>query len=774
MEADDPVAARSLVVSALDHEELALYFGKEKELREARTLEFLGDTAAAAEQWRALAKKDPLHAALGLRMTSNHPDRDALFAEVVADVRARVDRAVKGDKAVEIFVTSKGEPRYLEVIPDDQVLSRLAAYNAGDEAAKPKYCYIANVDLTGVDPAKIPQRLDFERCVLGNVRIPDRDIGTLVIKGFVLGNFDVGKTWEGAVNKSRALAGSRFVDVTTRETVFLGRANFQDVSISGRKAAFPLTVFEGGADFRGARVAAAADFRFSVFGDDANFKRARFGKALYFGSTRFRKQTRFTELSSEEQVYFDSARFEAPVAFDACEFGHGATFENAYFAADAGFDNSRVEGRVNLSRSVFAGALTMREVVLGGLDAFGADLSGDVTFVDARVDGKVRFSLDDATRTLNLKDPTPLLALYRDYQGDEDAEEPIAAGTSYGVQSVDDLTATILGNLRFDNAVLTGFVIFERVRFGWRVEGNPHPMPPTTAEFYNTQFLGETHFERTEWNSLADFTTIRAQELAFNEATFNRSLILDDADIPGRVTLTDANFGPSGAISFYGAQIANFQVSRDQIENGPTGHRLWYEQCADGSAVLQGDPRYERQVLAHPTDEAGFRLACHDRMLDEFGTLKQSFDSRAMTADTDWAYWWTRHLETFAGIAAGEPLAYLAFPVRYFLFEWAFGWGVRLGNLAGTALAVCVAFAWIYKHYCGDTLMEFDGERQAIRNIPWISVFYISLQTLGGFNTGWDFGASNTRFRYLNTAHTYLGLIIVTFFVGAYTRMILS
>ena len=50
----------------------------------------------------------------------------------------------------------------------------------------------------------------------------------------------------------------------------------------------------------------------------------------------------------------------------------------------------------------------------------------------------------------------------------------------------------------------------------------------------------------------------------------------------------------------------------------------------------------------------------------------------------------------------------------------------------------------------------------------------ISFQSLGAFNTGWDFGQSDIRFRYLNTLHTFTGVIIMTFFVGAYTRMILA
>ena len=757
--------AETLLSVAYDKDERTIYFGKAKELRAATIAEDLGDFAAADAHYRALAKKDPLHAAIGLRVLSRSPERDAIFAEVVADVRARVARAKAGE-TVPIYVTTTGEERALQVIADRDVVDVLSRADANGEA-RLKYCYIENLDLTGVDTRQLAPKIVLDRCVVGRVHIPNRDVGAFAIKGFVLGDFQVGKTWDGEVNKGQAIPGSRFGELSTRETVFLGAANFQDVAISGRVARFPFTVFEQVADFRGARVASNADFRFSTFAEGANFKRARLSRAAYFGHTRFRAETRFTELGSVQTVYFDSAWFEAPVHFDACEFEHGATFENAEFGGGVSFDKSRVGGRLNLSRAVVAGPLMLKEVKLGGLDLFGADLRADTELADAEVTGKVRFALDGATRARHRGDPAPLLALYRDYQGDDDAAEPLAAQTSYGVRSVDDLTARIGGNLRFDNAVLTGFVIFEGVQFG-------RPGADTLAGFYNTQFGGETHFERTTWYSVADFSTIYAQELALNEAVFHATLLLDDANVPGRVTLTDASFGPGGTLSFYGAEIGTFQVDRSQVEGEGGAHRLWYARCADGDVAPSGDIRFQRQQLSREVSESAFVSACHDRAVDEYISLKQSFGDRAMADDEDWAYWWLKHRELVASVHDGGVGAWLLAPVQFLVFEQAFGWGVRLGNLAVTALLVCLVFAGLYRRFCPDTVMSYGGDDVAIRDIPWFGLLYISLQSLGGFNTGWDFGQTDMRFRYLNTAHTFTGVIILTFFVGAYTRMILA
>ena len=56
--------------------------------------------------------------------------------------------------------------------PPELVLPRLRAVAAGDESKKLRYCYIENFDLTGVDLATLPHRMQFSQCIIGRVRIP--------------------------------------------------------------------------------------------------------------------------------------------------------------------------------------------------------------------------------------------------------------------------------------------------------------------------------------------------------------------------------------------------------------------------------------------------------------------------------------------------------------------------------------------------------------------------------------------------------------------------
>lgn len=765
----DDALARALYLLAIERAELHKYLTIRPALKEALILERLGKTEQATELFRAERLHDVQTVLQVLRIASVHPQREELVQEAIADVRDRVERARRGEQ-VPIFTTSKGETRNLEIIPDDQVLPRLLR-----DDGQLRYCYIDTLDLSTVKAEQLPASIVLSRCIVGRVLVPDRDVHTLVLRSIVLGDVDIGKTWEGQVNRSRTIPASRVAEIAFRDGVFLGRVNLQGVHVSGRNALFAMAVFEGEADFRDTTFEGTADFRFSVFGKGANFKGSHMTDAVYFGNTRYLQPVTFRGMYSEQDVFFNSTQFEASASFDRCEWVRGATFENSVFRGPVSFNNSQLGGRLNISRAVVHDTLVVKEVSLAGMDLIGTRLTGDASFIDVNFLGKVRFSLDDITRAHHLDDPTGLLSLYRDYQGDKDAETPLTTRSSYGVESVDDLIAQVDGNISFANSIFHGFTIFERVRFG-------RPGVDTTAEFYNTQFMGESHFERAVFYSRADFSTMFANELSFLEASFHSNLILDDAHVAGRLVLTDATFEKDADISIYASEMASVQINRDQVvENDDWSwlwqageeHRLFYKRCLDGKAV-KDDPRLRRLQMSGSLSDEELRTICAARLMDEYVALKQSFGDRAMTGDEDWAYWWIKHTQAEARLRQGGAVGFAYWVLARLLFEIGFGWGVNLGNLAFTSLFVCGLFALLYRILCPDSILSYDGDDVPVREVPMIGLFFVSLQSFGAFNTGWDIGYDNGRLRYLNTIQTFIGLIILTFFVGAYTRMILA
>ncbi len=746
--------ARRLYDAMFEQMELNRYLAYRDILREALVLERLGQHEESATKFREGIHDDVLRTTIVLSILSTHPDREALLAEA----RRFVDDAVAEVQAggsPHIYTTSKGASRRLSLLTQEELLQ------AG---GKGKYCYVPVLDLTTIAPEDMPEEIWLTRCVVGTLRAADQHVPKLVLRGFAY-EVQVGKQWTGEKNKSPTIKPASFDSIAFREAVILGEANFAGIEVLKTTALFPFAVFNDAADFKGAEFHGPVDFRFASFGGGANFKDTRLHEAVYFGGTVYTEDTIFTGLTSERFVYFNSARFEKSVTFEKCEWHKGATFEDSRFGGPVSLATTQVKGRLNMSRVVFEDDLSVKEVQTLGLDMVGTHFKGNTSFTDAQFDGKVRFSLDDVTRARHIQDPTPLLALYRDYQGDEDADEPLTTSSSYGVEGVNDLIAKVDQDISFANTVFTGYAVFERVTFG--TEGQPG-----RAQFYNTQFLGESHFERTIWHSAADFTTIFGNEIAFNEATFHDTLILDDANVPGRVTFTDAIFSPGSDWSFYGAEIRTFQVYDAQVSDDDEEHLLFYEKCALDRPGWREDIRIQR--LSPDLDEDGIRALCYNNVIDEFIGLKDSFGDRAMVKSEDDAYWWARHHETMQRLRYGDAWDKVASISNLVLFELTFGWGVRLSNLGFASLFITAFFAGLYRVFCPDTVLCYHGADIKVRDVSYAGLFFISLQSLVAINTGWDFGEDDHRFRYLNTIETLIGFIILTFFVGAYTRMILA
>jgi hypothetical protein len=745
--------ARACFSAAWDRSELARWMKVRPEVKEALILERMGDLDASTANWHQAFADDVLYAAYVLRAASVHPDRDALFDQAMAEVRKKVEQVEGGESPV-IYTTTKGEQRSLARLDQEELLARV---KRGEEI---KYVWIPSLDLSAEKVRDLPPEIVLDRVVVGSVRIPDRHVGKLVLKGIVLGDLVLGKTWEGAVNASRVVPASDFVTLDLRDTIVLGSADLQDVHVTGPKAYFPLTDFERGADFRGMRIDGVAEFRYAVFGDAVNFKGMRLAGTAYLGNSHFRKDTVFTGLYSEQRLYFNSAWFEGATTFDGCEWIRGATFENSAFDGPSTFAGVSSGGRLNFSRTRFRSSFTLDRTETQDLDFLGAQLQGKASFQNDRFKGEVRFAPPATTMAEFSGDPAPLYRIYRDYQGDEDADEPLSTKSAYGVERTSDLVSSFHTDVSFANSAFDGFALFGKVSFGEDGQAS-------VADFYNTQFKGETHFEEAEFRSAADFTSIFAYEMAFNGASFFDTLNLDDANIPGRLTLTDARMSPGATISLYGVQIVSFNIDMTHILDTEGEHRLAYDLCARSKRPLDA----RRQSRLGPGDP--IRL-CTERAVNEYVTLKAVFDASAMSSEADYCYWWIKHHQMRDTWFTGGFVNRIKASLSWLVFEKGFGWGVRLVNIGYTGVFMTFLFALLYRLFFPDARMNYNGEDKPVRAIPFAGLLYIALQSLLAINVGWDFEGTDTRFRYLSTLNTVVGVILLTFFVGAYTRMVLS
>lgn len=773
LEAGQTELARATFDAAIKVDELnhyAAYHGSP--YGDAVLLELMGELEASRALWREQLKVDLVTTLHRLRALSRDPRVEELVAEGEQRARALVEQVKKGEEP-QIYTTRKGAPRHLKAMSQEEALEALGRGEAL------RYVYIESLDLTG---KTFTREVACTRCVFGEVRGYNSEYqeALLLSRALVMGDLHLGKKWKGEVNKSASEAASKARLINLDSSVVLGSLNLDSVQVSGRLMGLPLALVKGHLDMRNISVQGVTELRYVWVGGELNAKGALLQGSNYFGHARFGDVEFSRAVVKQSPLYFNSAEITGEARFERCELLRGATFEGASFGKAASLRQSRVYDRLNFSRATFEGPLSLAQVQATNLDFLGTRVRGQGDFADAIFTGNVRFALDGLTRRLNRENVNPLHKLYKQYQGDDDAEQDLTSRSYYGVTRVDDLTAKLDGDVSFANTIFEKFVNFEGVRFGDAAR------PEQIANFYNTQFYGEAHFERTTFYALADFRTIFGNEVSFNHANFHGDFVLDDANVPGRLTLSGADLLGDAQISFYGARVASFGATFRQLRRADGEHRLFYERCAlapEYGAELLDDPRLlaaswdpvqEREVTDPAERRRRARDLCGERAIAEFVGLKDSFSKRGMSQETDWAYWHLRHYKNRLGrIQADTFLAQVPWWIEWLVFEKAFGWGVRLPNLLGTGLVVVLFFVLLLRVFCGEMLVDWDNETIPYKDLPPYAMFIVSFHSFLGRARDWKSKSSPAAWKLLYTIEIIFGIILITFFIGAYTRMVL-
>ena len=747
---------------------------------DALILEWKGDMDGAEKVWRKSFISDPQYTAYFLVHFSEHTKRQELLDALQKHVRAQVAKAVAGEQAL-IYVTKKGANRYLQVLTEEE------AKESFDKGERLTYAYIPKLDLTN---QTWPKRVGCQRCVVGTIHGFNAKFDEQFdFNGFILDELHLGKRWSGEVNKSAIVPGARFKRLYLDHAVIFGPANLEGIEVTGRVANLPFATFLSDTNFRNAIFHNTAELRYIHFEKEASLKGSKFHGSVYLAHSTFGGLDLSRVQVTKRPVHLASTTVKGRMLIEDSKFAHGIFFENADFRGDVSVRRIKIPAPVNFSRMRVGGSFLVSRSELKDVIFYGATVEGDSTFEDNIVTGRSHFALDALTYRVYQNDPSSLHKRYKLYQGDDDAEEDLTTGNQYGVVHVRDFTSKFKGAVSFANTNFYQFVGYERVQFGTK--------PDHYVSFYNTQFGAEAHFERAEFAGLADFRTIGGRELAFNHARFHRDWMLDDANVPGRLATTETQMLNEAALSLAGADIRSFGVDFNQLLVdvdqvwGAKRHRLFYEHCVDdirhgkGLGKYLADPRlrdakWDDQGLNRITDQAEVekraREICIHRAVDEFTRLRDSFDGRSMSDESDWAYWHLKHYINYRQYAGGDWLGKTNATIDRVLFEKAFGWGVLLENLLATSVVVVLIFAVLYRLFCANMEVMWDEQPTHYKDLPMVALLIISMHAfMGGFGNAEALVTNATsRFKLLFTFEILVGIIVITFFIGAYTRMVVG
>jgi uncharacterized protein YjbI with pentapeptide repeats len=189
-----------------------------------------------------------------------------------------------------------------------------------------------------------------------------------------------------------------------------------------------LTIFHKACKFMDASIDGVADFAGAVFVDTANFIRVKIGGPAFF---RRLPKLQANALPAFQDVSFVGAVFSGGADFDGVHIVKNVSFTEAMFGAStrfsrmvchgaASFDLAEIDGTLNFQRSLFKGAVTLRDARAGTVN-FGASNEDVCVFepgLDLRGFTYIRLVGDwkEIFRQLELNDLEPYSQLEKSFR----------------------------------------------------------------------------------------------------------------------------------------------------------------------------------------------------------------------------------------------------------------------------------------------------------------------------------------------------------------------
>ncbi len=568
---------------------------------------------------------------------------------------------------------------------------------------------------------------------ISKIEIQDKEIpGSVIITDCQIGVLNFSNT---------TIQGAACFD----KSIFLEKAVFgwesshakTGVTIFQKTVAFNECVFQGKSLFGGTQFKEVASFKGTSFQKEAIFQEAYFYEQAFFWKTNF-----------SSDVSFRGSTFGLEGHFDHSQFFHNVSFECAKFLEKEGsFNNILIYGNLNFAESYFQGYLAFRKAIVHGeVDFKRSKFDGEADFQDAQFKSKVSFR--NATFT------TKVSFLHTIFSG-------LASFLATKFSEADFLNAQFHDEALFNfdrntraslneadtTASFSGFANFMNVRFHKRAVFE-EVVFEKSATFANSFFGEQASFMNTKFQGPTTFNNVYCnQELSAIQASFSE-ITFDYANINRRLDLSEAKFE---AISFYKASLDLIVVECFQIRK----------------KLLN-----ERPSTPH-----------YDRVKEEYLILKESFQQRGLAEEEDWAYRkfrqmkrkaisqksWARILRKNKEGSIVKAIARLFVNLIERIFvDRGTGYGTQPLNIGIVAISVILLFGYIYSNFPE----EFNIQQQGIA-LKFSQAIYLSFSTFTTMGLNDLQPKLDSPLCYATGIEAFLGIFIMTLFVGTFTRKII-
>lgn len=189
---------------------------------------------------------------------------------------------------------------------------------------------------------------------------------------------------------------------------------------------------------------------------------------------------------------------------------------------------------------------------------------------------------------------------------------------------------------------------------------------------------------------------------------------------------------------------------------------------------------YTRKIVSNNEDVSKIKSDLNDilneNLQEQYKVLRQIYGSNGELENEDRAYYWWKHYLNINEMQGAKFTRKLRNGIKLVLYETIFGWGVNLPRILISTLAMVTIFTLIYFFmFWSNPMLEIQWDGTGIKggtiDIWWTAV--LALQTTFSAVLGDWAPIGSGAIKIPMTINAILGVLFVTFMIGAYGRKML-
>ncbi len=171
-----------------------------------------------------------------------------------------------------------------------------------------------------------------------------------------------------------------------------------------------------------------------------------------------------------------------------------------------------------------------------------------------------------------------------------------------------------------------------------------------------------------------------------------------------------------------------------------------------------------------------YKNSMRNRLEEQYHVLRHIWGSNGELKEEDTAYYTWMHHKNIADMHGVAIIDKLKAWIRYFLYEKVFGWGVRLPRIVLSTIIMVGVFTFIYYFIFlanPGLYIEWDHHKVFGSDIGFMKSFVFAIQTTFSAGLGDWAPIGSGPIKIPMTINAVLGVLMVTFLIGAYGRKML-